>query len=901
MTERRTTTPSTGAATVIDPRVTPRRGVDSFWELATDLFAITGADGVLYALNPAWERLLGWPREDLTAQPFTAFVHPDDFEATVDVLARTHIAGARIDELVNRWRRPDGSYCTLSWSGSSDGDVWCVVGRDITGHAQERTLLREAQRIVELTNWEWHLASDVVTTNFVAEVLVGDAPIRPFGLDGILTRVAPEDRDAVLTGLDALRSGSVASARLEHRIVTPRGDIRWLDSRCRLLRDPDGTPSIVRGTSQDITERVLAREQLESASDFWQGTMDSLDAHVAVLDPKGEIVAVNQAWRRFEEENGACNGTIGENYLALGRTEGAATSGAQARAGVQTLLEGEGERFSMEYAARGTGGERWFALTATRFSGPGPVSVVVAHHDITERRTMEEEALKQAALLDEIDVAVVATDSAGNVTHWNRGAEVLYGWTGAEATGRRASELIIADDAPSGIAIADDLRSHGRWEGRIMMRRKDGTIFPAHVRDALVVDDDGQASGMIGVSIDITKTIAAEESLRDARNHLAAVTDSMGEGLLVLDSAGRVTLMNEAAENMLGWTLAGLRGRVMHDLVHYRRPDGSPQPAAASTILQTLESRATIRAEDEIFMRRDGTELPTSYTAAPLVTADGLEGCVIVFTDATVRQAEQRELRRKLEALSWAGRVQDALREERFVLYAQPILELATDEVVQHELLLRMREPNGEIVGPASYLQIAEEHNLIGDIDRWVIRRAARLAARGLPVELNVSGGSISDPELVTHIEECLQETGADPALMVFEITETALVKDEEAGRHFVERVHELGCKLALDDFGTGYGGFTYLKQLPVDYLKIDIEFVRDLRTSAASLHVVEAVVNLARGFGMRTVAEGVEDVETLTLLKTLGVDFAQGYYIARPGPLEDAFTDDSKRSSTPS
>lgn len=207
MTHRRTLAPSAVSPATVDSRLVPRRGVDSFWELATDLFAICGADGMLYALNPAWERLLGWSREDLTAQPFTAFVHPDDFEATVAVLARTHMAGDRIDELVNRWRRRDGSYCTLAWSGASDGDVWCVVGRDVTGHAQERTLLREAQRIVELTNWEWHLDSDVVTTNFVAKVLIGDDEVAPFGLDGILARVAPEDREAVLAGLKALRAG----------------------------------------------------------------------------------------------------------------------------------------------------------------------------------------------------------------------------------------------------------------------------------------------------------------------------------------------------------------------------------------------------------------------------------------------------------------------------------------------------------------------------------------------------------------------------------------------------------------------------------------------------------------------------------------------------------------------
>src|SRR5215218_6888269 len=122
MTQPRTTARPPGSAAVIDPRAVPRSGVDSFWELATDLFAICGRDGMLYALNPAWERLLGWSREELTTRSLLAFVHPDDVEATVEVLARTHIAGSKLDELVNRWRRRDGSYCTLAWSGASDGD-----------------------------------------------------------------------------------------------------------------------------------------------------------------------------------------------------------------------------------------------------------------------------------------------------------------------------------------------------------------------------------------------------------------------------------------------------------------------------------------------------------------------------------------------------------------------------------------------------------------------------------------------------------------------------------------------------------------------------------------------------------------------------------------------------------
>ncbi len=128
-----------------------------------------------------------------------------------------------------------------------------------------------------------------------------------------------------------------------------------------------------------------------------------------------------------------------------------------------------------------------------------------------------------------------------------------------------------------------------------------------------------------------------------------------------------------------------------------------------------------------------------------------------------------------------------------------------------------------------------------------------------------------------------------DPATLVFEITETTLISDEAAARAFVEGLHRLGCRIALDDFGTGYGGFTYLKQLPIDYLKIDIEFIRDLRYDPASRRVVEAVVNIARGFGLETVGEGVEDDKTLQLLRTLGVDRAQGYLLGRPTPLEAA------------
>jgi EAL domain-containing protein (putative c-di-GMP-specific phosphodiesterase class I) len=262
----------------------------------------------------------------------------------------------------------------------------------------------------------------------------------------------------------------------------------------------------------------------------------------------------------------------------------------------------------------------------------------------------------------------------------------------------------------------------------------------------------------------------------------------------------------------------------------------------------------------------------------------------VVVRDISERKAREEALERSVESLTWVGRIRQALAEERFTLYAQPIVEIPGGTIVQHELLIRMVAEGGGIVEPAQFLPVAEEHGLIREIDRWVIPRAVALAAAGHAVELNLSAASLGDPDLYGYFEREIMTKSADPALLVVELTETALVQNEAAAQSFLERIQGLGCRVALDDFGTGYGSFHYLKNLPVDFLKMDIEFVQDLRTNPASRHVVEAVVSLARAFGQQTVAEGVEDAETLRLLGTMGVDLAQGYLFRRPEPAILAF-----------
>ena len=269
----------------------------------------------------------------------------------------------------------------------------------------------------------------------------------------------------------------------------------------------------------------------------------------------------------------------------------------------------------------------------------------------------------------------------------------------------------------------------------------------------------------------------------------------------------------------------------------------------------------------------------------PLLNGPTVSGVVVVFRDTSDEHSDRVRIKRELAALTWVGRIREALDENRLMLYAQPIVPLAGGQASE-ELLLRMEGRNGEIIPPGAFLHAAEKYGLISEIDRWVVKEAVRLAASGRHVEANLSAESISTLDLLTVIEREIHQTGADPSNLVFEITETALMGDIAKGEFFARGLLDLGCGLALDDFGTGFGTFTYLKRIPIKFLKIDIEFVRDLGTNAANRHIVKAIVNLAQGFGCQTIAEGVEDEATVSVLRDFGVDFVQGFHLGRPAPI---------------
>lgn len=244
----------------------------------------------------------------------------------------------------------------------------------------------------------------------------------------------------------------------------------------------------------------------------------------------------------------------------------------------------------------------------------------------------------------------------------------------------------------------------------------------------------------------------------------------------------------------------------------------------------------------------------------------------------------------------WLARLRRALAEGLFVLHYQPIVCLQDGTVSHHEALLRLADDiDGRLVAPNAFLPAAERYGLVRQIDRMVLGEAiclmgAELADRSTPVAVNLSALSVTGEGTLAHIERLLSTYEVDPRRLILEVTETAAISDMSRASEFCRGVQQLGCAVALDDFGAGFGSFRYLKRLPFDYLKIDGDFVRALPRSHKDQLVVQALVRVAQGMGKRTIAEYVGGQETIALLASYGVDYAQGFAIGRPVESEQAF-----------
>ncbi len=443
------------------------------------------------------------------------------------------------------------------------------------------------------------------------------------------------------------------------------------------------------------------------------------------------------------------------------------------------------------------------------------------------------------------------------------------------------------------------------------MLTRDGEVIWVRDEGAYGRPRSGGRVQVEGVLLDITERRHAEEELRHRAEHdeltgLAnrrRFTDELRHRRLVPGARGALVIIDVDDLKFVNDSLGHAAGDALLRSVAISLRDAlRPGEFLARfggdefTVFFDCHTEDAVRGRLAALLRavRGGQSQVTARASAGAVLFDADTGStdedLLVAADIALHEAKGRGGDRyelftgeESERLAWVGQLREAIDNDRLMLYEQPIVALRGDEAFGAEMLVRMVEADSSVLPPGAFLPTAERFGLIREIDRWVIDRAVAVAAAGRMVAINLSARSISDPGLGGHIRYALERCGADPAKVVFEITETAAATAGEDLRAFGARIERLGCSLAIDDFGTGFGSLTYLKHLPVRFLKIDMEFVQGLCESAADRAIVQSIVTIANSLGMRTIGEGVEDQATLDQLRELGVDYAQGYHLGRP------------------
>ena len=454
---------------------------------------------------------------------------------------------------------------------------------------------------------------------------------------------------------------------------------------------------------------------------------------------------------------------------------------------------------------------------------------------------------------------------------------------------------------------------------------------------SLVRDDEGRPLHLIAQVQDIAARKELERRLEHLVDHdfltalfngrrfeqalaqeVKSATRYGGGGAMLLLDLDHFKAVNDqfghkAGDDLLKTVAAALRGRIRETDVLARlggdefgiilpQVDADQAEVVADGIVKALRRQTAMLAEHQIRVTAsvgvalfDGLTNIEIMAAADLAMYEAKEAGRDRFALYRPRSDGQPGASSRL---SQAEGIQRALTHDQLELLCQPILDLATNEVCQYQLLLRLRTDDGRLLPPSAFLYVAERFGSIVAIDSWVVQQAVALiaaqaqAGRSLTLNVNISAKSIGAAQLVAVIDRALADTRIDPACLVFEMTETAAIGNIDQAKTFMTELRSRGCRFALDDFGSGFGSFYYLKHLPFDYFKIDGDFIRGFGANTIDQLVVEAIVGIARGMGKKTVAEFVTDHAMTDRLRRSGIDYAQGFHIGVPRSIVETFAE---------
>ena len=901
-------------------------------DTAPGIFFMFDAEGRFARWNRRYLETLGLTDADMSRRHPLDLVPPEQIEPARQAIA-TILAGAQVTmelDLVTA----DGGRLTFFGTGvpvehNGRRHVSALM-MDITEHKRAEADQRlYANMVAAMPD---HLS--VVNRDYVY-VAVNDAYLHNHGLprEAIVGHHVAE-----LLGQELFES--LVKANLDRCLVGERvhyqgwfefhvSGRRYMDITYTPHLDATGQVAGVIVASRDITELELAHQSLLESDARFRALVDQAPDALFIHDLLGRFLDVNQR---------ACE-SLGYSRAELLRMEvrQVEMDVPPSRQGSLWQSLSPGQKQIVKGRQRRKDGSIFpVEIHLGCLDLQGETVIMALARDISERRQAEEKLLQAAAVFDNAQEGILITDAGGCILAVNQAFREITGYTEAEVLGQTPGMFKSGRHDKSFYRdMWETLARTGRWQGEVWDRRKDGEIFPKWLSISAIRDPEGQTSRYVALFADITHLKESEarlehlahfdpltdlpnrllfhsrleHALEQARRHghrlailfldldrFKTVNDSLGhpagdELLVAVSQRVRARLRDTD-------TLARLGGDEF--VILLEQLDEAQQAAVvAMELLRVLKEPIMLSGGHEVFIgasigislfpddAREAMQLVRNADAALYQAKDAGRNTYSFYTESLTREAEGR--------LAMEGRLRYALERGEFVLHYQPLVAVADGRLLGVEALVRWRHPEDGLVAPAHFIPIAEENGLIVPLGEWVLRTAcAQMKAwldRGLPplsLAVNISPRQFQQDELAGLIRDILKRSDLPPELLELEITEGAIMQQGDQAIATLHALKALGVRLAIDDFGTGYSSLAYLKRFPIDKLKIDRGFVRDIPGDSNDVEIAATIIAMARNLKLEVLAEGVETQAQLAFLREHGCDACQGYLFSRPLPADE-------------
>jgi diguanylate cyclase (GGDEF)-like protein/PAS domain S-box-containing protein len=896
--------------------------------------------GQVVSWNAGAERIKGYTAEQIIGQNFSCFFSPEDIKrGKPEEVLRITAASGRHEEHGMRVRK-DGSQflarVTLTALRDTGGSLrgFSEISRDLSeskeSEAKYRGLLEAAPDAMVVVNQ----GGEIVLLNVQAEKQFGYRRDELIGQK--VKNIIPEGFAERLIA-DGTRSAAEALAQQIGTGIELNGRRKdGSDFPIEIMLSPlEGAEGIlVTAAIRDISVRKAAEEHLAQMEERYRGLLEAAPDAMVVVNQGGEIVLLNiQVEKQFGYRRDELLGQKVKNIIPQGFAERLIADGTRSAAEALAQQIGTGIQLN---GRRKDGSEFPIEIMLSPLENAEGILVTAAIRDVTVRKAAEEHLAQMEeryrGLLEAAPDAMVVVNHGGEIVLLNVQAEKQFGYRRDELLGQKVKNII-----PQGFAerlVADALRPAAEALAQqigtgieLIGRRKDGSEFPIEIMLSPLENAEGI---LVTAAIrDITVRKKAEAQMIHSSEHdfltglpnRMVLNDRVNQAiLLALRHRRKVAVLfldldgfkhiNDSLGHPTGDKLLQSIAKRLVDCVRgsdtVSRQGGDEFVVLLSDEEHSEDAAVTARrmlravAEAHSIDRHDLHI--TSSVGVSVYPDDGMDAeTLIKNADTAMYQAKENAREsyqffkpamnaRAVERQAIEEGLRRALERHEFAVHYQPKINLRTGEITGAEALLRWTHPIRGLVSPAQFIPIAEACGLILPIGNWVLREACQQARvwvdAGLPLgtmAVNISAIQLRDENFLEGIFAILQDTGLDPRFLELELTESVLMKHAESTASILRTLRAKGVQIAVDDFGTGYSSLSYLKKFPMDALKIDQSFVRQITTVPDETIIVAAVIGMGRSLKLRVVAEGVETQEQLAFLQAHQCDEAQGYYFSRP------------------